>query len=140
MSNLAKNKKIASLVIPSIANFIPFVYYVSNDILKKFLNEKKATEFLIAIDEAITNIIHHQKTRFIKIEYSIINFFLRVDLINKGEYFNISKAKITVIEQPLKKRREGGMGIYLIRRFSSKIEYKYEKGVNILSLFKSIKD
>ena len=37
---------------------------------------------------------------------------------------------------PLNRRKEGGLGIYMIKQLTSKVNYKYENGMNILTIEK----
>ena len=42
------------------------------------------------------------------------------------------------LDQPLQKRRRGGLGIYMVKQYMDSIEYEYRDGQNILTLKKTL--
>ncbi len=42
------------------------------------------------------------------------------------------------LDQPLQKRRRGGLGIYMVKQYMDGIEYEYRDGQNILTLKKTL--
>ena len=59
---------------------------------------------------------------------------------DSGKPFNPLEAVSTDVTLPAEERPIGGLGIYMVRKLSKKMEYRYENGQNILTIWKDISD
>ena len=55
--------------------------------------------------------------------------------IDTGIPFNPLNAPEPVLENA-EARKEGGLGIFLVRKFSDRLQYEYTKNQNILKIYK----
>jgi anti-sigma regulatory factor (Ser/Thr protein kinase) len=96
----------------------------------------------LSVEEVFTNFVRHNaKGR------DGIDIMLRLDGANLSvaltDYdaprFDITKeAPDPGIDQPLQKRKPGGLGLYLVRKMMDRVEYRHEKGVGTVVLSKSV--
>ena len=61
---------------------------------------------------------------------------MKIILIDSGEPFNPLKRSVPDISLPVHQRQIGGLGIYLARKNTDGMEYRYEDGKNILTFRK----
>ena len=102
-----------------------------------------ANQIVLAVDEACSNSIIHQhqcdgKTN-IEVEMALEAQTVRIKIKDTGNAFPITRYKPRAINDIIRKRNKGGMGIYLIRNIMDEIEieqkadhfiYKFAKHLN----------
>jgi anti-sigma regulatory factor (Ser/Thr protein kinase) len=104
------------------------------------LKERKIKQLLLAVEEVFVNIVQHGMQgvkKPIQISCSSDEVGFIVTLKDEGIAFNplIVKIKETYLAKaPLEARKEGGLGLFFIRKFVDDLEYKYENGYNCLTL------
>lgn len=95
-------------------------------------SEEEASKIVLAVDEACTNIIKHAyhfaPDREIEIVIRPVKGSMQITVIDDGQSFNPSIAKLPDLKQHLSHYRRGGLGIYLMRTLMDKVEYKYAPG------------
>lgn len=107
------------------------------------VDAKIINQIILAVDEACTNIIKytHKYDDKNTIEVSVTNEkdAIKVIIFYKGEGFDPNKVKNPDMIEYFKNYKVGGLGIPMMRKFMSKIEYKHKKpDLNTLVLIKSI--
>ncbi len=121
---------------------------VIRDFVNKWLTERAITgvlanQIVLAIDEACANSIIHQHQcdgkSNIEIQMSLEAQTVHVEIKDTGNAFPITRYKPRAINDIIRKRNKGGMGIYLIRNIMDEIEieqkadhfiYKFAKHIN----------
>ena len=107
------------------------------------ISDIKKNELVLAVDEVCANLIIHShncnETEHFDLvvnvqERSGITF----DIIDKGMGFNIQKYKEPKLQEIIKKKQKGGVGLMLVRRIMDKIEFKHERKGNVCRLFKKM--
>ena len=63
-----------------------------------------------------------------------------IEIRDTGVPFNPRKTKTPDINRSIKKKRTGGMGIFLARQLMDGFDYKRESKQNVLTMFKTIKE
>lgn len=96
---------------------------------------------VLAIDEAISNIIEHayDAERHDKIEIAVIcgPRSMEVVIRDHGTHFDPGTIPEVDMEAHLKSRNKNGLGIFMIRQIMDEIEYSFKEGVeNVLRLVK----
>ena len=108
--------------------------------LQKFnIPENKRQELMMALDEAITNIVLHGysgKDGDIKIVIARKNEYVTVELVDSGRVFDPTTFPEPDLNVPIEERKIGGMGVLLIRKFTDGMEYYHSNGINHFILTK----
>lgn len=107
------------------------------------LSERAYYIIELSLLEICTNIIRYAyPTRkgdiFLKIWKQEGKIYLEIK--DTGVPFNPQKTKTPDINRSIKKKRTGGMGIFLARQLMDGFDYKRESKENILTMFKTIKE
>ena len=98
------------------------------DYAKKFLDETKAYEFAVAIDEFVTNVISHGKIRR---KVIIISLFYKdsemVAVIKDWSDRFIPPLVVDKKKFSFDKLEAGGLGLFLIQEFMDEIRFLYDE-------------
>ena len=100
-------------------------------------------QIVMSVDEACTNVIkytHKYNDKFkINIEVFHLDKEFKVVITYKGLEFNPNDLENPDMEEYFAKFKVGGLGIPMIKKLMTKIEYKrYKPNVNSLTLIKSL--
>lgn len=95
----------------------------------------------LALEEAIVNIIHHgygKKKGTVQIEIKAeIKGEISIAIRDQAPPFDpLTQAPLPDRRSPLETRREGGLGVHLMRQCVDEIHYRREGGDNILTFVK----
>jgi len=112
--------------------------------LISFLEQKNVKKEIIAslalaLTELCENLIKYgykEKKGDIKIQVIATNKNIKINILDKGEPFDISNYKPPDIKQNLKKGIGGKMGIKIIKLMCDKIIYNTNRGINKTTLVK----
>ena len=105
------------------------------------LHEDERQKFMMAVDEAVTNIIMYAygaKAGNIKILVSENGDEISVELIDSGREFDPTKQPEPDFDIPVEDRPPGGMGLPLIRGFANSLKYFRKNSHNHFILTKKI--
>ena len=97
----------------------------------------------LSIDEAVTNIIEHaypNKEGTIRIRATLSskgNFV--VDIMDWGKPFDPTTTEDPNTEIALNERKEGGLGIFFIKKFMDEVKYVRKDNMNLLTVARNIK-
>ena len=95
----------------------------------------------LALEESLVNIIQHaypQQPGTLEILFTQYFDYLIFTLRDQGFPFNPLLAKPKVESTSLEERKEGGLGLLLIREFMDEMHYTRQDPFNILTLVKKI--
>jgi serine/threonine-protein kinase RsbW len=106
-------------------------------------NRDAIDDMIQAVDESATNIIVHgyrDQPGHIEIEMTQEGNALVVRLRDQAPLFDPTRAPPCDVTLPLERRRFGGLGIHLTRRFTDSVTYRTtSEGGNELTLRKKVK-
>lgn len=105
------------------------------------ISRKDALEINLVLDELITNIIEHGNNgqhNTIEINFSLKNNNLIVKIIDSGRSFDPTRCRAPDTSLPLERRKCGGLGLLLVRKFCESCSYTRLQGKNIFSLTKNL--
>jgi serine/threonine-protein kinase RsbW len=84
-------------------------------------------DVIMAIDEAITNIIRHGyedcNQSIVRISMSIEDNYLKAVIKDNGKTFDITRHPDLKPEKHLKEMKKGGLGVHIIKEFIDVIDY-----------------
>ena len=111
--------------------------------VKCAMNTSSTSELVLAVNEAVTNIVEHGGVSAVKDTYSVeINSSLdevTVTIKDSGQPYDPNSLRTASNGADIKKRRpRSGMGVYLIRQLVDGIMYHRNGNENVLQLTKSI--
>ncbi len=101
-------------------------------------NQKKILEIELAAEEALVNIFKYAyKGREGDVEIicgldNNENFILEIS--DTGEPFNVLSVADPDITADISERQIGGLGVFLMKKLTESVQYRYEDNKNILSL------
>ena len=97
---------------------------------------------ILAVDEVCANIIIHsncKESEFIDMNVIYEENMLMFEIIDKSiKSFDINSYHEPEIEEIIKSKKKGGVGLMLVKRIMDKIEVDNSKGHNICRLYKSL--
>jgi len=133
MSKCIIEKKVLPADIEEMSN-------LSDLALKKLdIPETARQELMMALDEAITNIVLHGysgKKGNVKIIIDRVNDCVTVELIDSGVKFDPTRYPELDVNVPIEERKAGGMGVELVRKFTDETRYYHRDGANHFILIK----
>jgi serine phosphatase RsbU (regulator of sigma subunit)/anti-sigma regulatory factor (Ser/Thr protein kinase)/transposase len=92
----------------------------------------------LAMDEASTNVIRHaydgKTDGMIEIEGSVGPYDVTFKIRDRGKPFDFRKIKDPDLNHYVEIGRKGGLGVWLIKKVMSRVDYKSSKGVNELTM------
>lgn len=106
------------------------------------LSEKEKYDLILILEEFLTNIIKYgyqdSKEHIIIVRISLDAGEIRASIEDDGVAFNPLDSPDPDINESLEERRIGGLGIFLIRKLTKKLDYERKDGRNIISFIKNI--
>jgi len=116
-----------------------------NDVLNQYnLKDLDQNEIVLAVDEVCANVIIHssnndpQQTIELNVDHSDDKLIFEIIDSNGSSDFDINKYTGPAIDEIIKTRKKGGVGIMLVKKIMDKIEMTKSKGRNICRLYKNI--
>jgi len=103
---------------------------------------KAQMQLNVIIDELLANIICYaypdgNGSAVVRLEAE--GDFVRLDFIDSGMPFNPLEAEDPDVTLGADEREIGGLGIFMSKKLSDRMEYRREDGKNILSVWKKIR-
>ena len=112
--------------------------FVSDLCVRNSIPPETEYDLNLAMDEMITNVAKHaypeggEHQFTLQITMSNEEFVARVE--DDGMEFNPLEHPTPDLDAPLEERKEGGLGIFLIRQIMTSVEYQRVAGKNIVTL------
>lgn len=109
------------------------------------INERVAFSMNLALEEILSNIINYglkgKEDRSIIIRFSLDNNNLRVQIKDDAPEFNpLDVAIPDDLDKSVEERSIGGLGIYLVKKFTDNFTYRRNNNKNIITLTKKLED
>lgn len=126
----------------SIDNLKSIRSFVSKRLHELSISELEINMLVLAVDEICANLIIHSNNNneqqhlevAIKDEAEGVTFEIK----DQGEAFDVNSYEVPDIDEIIRSKRKGGLGLILVKRIMDKIELKKEQGQTILRLFKKV--
>ncbi|MEK7450128.1 MAG: ATP-binding protein [Planctomycetota bacterium] len=131
------------VVISSDLKFLYLTRKIILNILRKSkLSAENENKVIIAIDEAVSNVIEHshgfQRHKPIDLVINSNEKKIQITISNKGKCFNPRTVCKPDIMESIKEGKKRGLGVFLIRQVMDKVQYSFKNGQNKLILVKYI--
>jgi len=95
----------------------------------------------LILDELITNIIEHsmqEREAEIKVEIRKDNDTVFLKVTDNGPPFDPTKSSLPDTTLPLANRRCGGLGIFLVKKYSDSFDYERIDNTNVFTIVKNL--
>ena len=107
------------------------------------LSEVESNKVILAVDEVCANLmIHSNKDNpnenlelFVQDDGDKIKF----EIVDHGEAFDYTHYKSPQVDEIIKSKRKGGLGIMLVKKIMDDVEFRCEKSRNICCMTKNLK-
>ncbi len=118
--------------------------FLSESIKKYGITKMSVPDVLLAVDEACTNVIKHsykkEEDGVIILQCYVSEDKFIVKIKDWGKPFEITSIQKPDLKADYRKRKIGGLGVYLMNEIMDEIEYSFNKKKgNILTMKKSIR-
>ena len=97
----------------------------------------------VALDEILANIAHYAYAPgtgevVVRIDIDDAARVATITFIDSGMPFDPLQKDDPDITRPAEERAIGGLGIFLVKKTMDKLTYRFENGMNVLTLYKHI--
>ena len=95
----------------------------------------------VAIDELFTNVASYaypEGTGEVTVRFTCEDRLVSVTFLDRGIPFNPLERPDPDVSLPAAERKQGGLGIFLVRKTMDDVQYRFEDGRNILTILKHI--
>ena len=118
--------------------------FISRLIRQSRLQREEENKIILAVDEAVTNIIEHGYDEgaegSIEIEVEAGDAQFKIMIRDSGRVFNPESIPNPDMKEHVQRGHKKGLGIFLMRQIMDEVRYKFRDGVkNELTLVKFIK-
>lgn len=101
----------------------------------------QAHKLILAVDEVCANLIIHANhcddKSYIEFQIDFLPQQIEFTFKDKGVGFDINQYESPTLDELISTRRQGGLGLMLVKRIMDKIEFSREKNHNICRLIKT---
>lgn len=102
--------------------------------------EDDIADIRLAVDEAFTNIIKHAYDnvdgKSVKISLTHNSDTFGISLFDSGKSFSLENYEKPDIREKIKKKKRGGVGVYLIQSLMDKVTYRHDGAKNEIRMTK----
>lgn len=123
--------------IPELCQIQEVTGFVEEQLKKVLVSKEAEKKILIAVDEIFSNICHYSKATKVTVGCKVTEEEIYVFFEDDGVPYNPLKQAEPDIAVPMEQRKEGGLGIYLVKNYMDKVTYKHVNGKNHLHMEKS---
>lgn len=114
--------------------------FVARNARKHKYSSKDIEDVRLAVDEAFTNIIKHaynyNENEQVEIELEIDKDQICVSLFDQGKSFESSKYRFPDVREQIRKKKRGGMGVYLMHKLMDEVQYLQDGSTNEIKMCK----
>ena len=95
---------------------------------------KLAMKMDIVLDEVYSNIVFYSKATSVKLECSVNDREIVLQMTDNGIPYNPLEAKEPDITLAAEEREIGGLGIFITKKMMDEFDYKFENNLNCVRL------
>jgi serine/threonine-protein kinase RsbW len=130
---MASFEQTFSLHVPSSTENLALIRdFVSSIGARAGFTEPEVVRIALAVDEACANVIEHaygsDTTHEVKVHVTVDDDAVHFEIVDTGKGFDPSQIQAKDLEQLIKERRSGGLGLRLIRTIMDDVQYQIVPG------------
>lgn len=123
-------------------NLVQIRAFVTKELAGISLSEVDLNAIVLAVDEVCANVIIHSTlcnhNETLQVFAEVLPTKVIFEIIDKGTGYDITTHPMPDLEQIVKSKRKGGVGLVLVHKIMDKIEYVSGTKSNIIRLIKDI--
>lgn len=124
-----------SIVVSPYSDSMNLVYkFTDNKIKGLSLDKSIANKIMLVADEMYSNIINHSGATYAKVSLCRTDKGAILTFTDNGEAYNPLVTENPDISLSAEERESGGLGIYIVKKTASSIDYSSKDGFNILTV------
>lgn len=118
--------------------------FISNCLVEFDINSSDANLIILAVDEVCSNRIIHSnncnenENLTVSISLTKDEYGICFEIKDSGIPFNINEYHEPSIDDIVKNRIKGSLGLILVRKIMDRIEFEAQNSINICRLFKRV--
>lgn len=116
--------------------------FVTDVLHEHHVSDIETNMMVLAVDEVCANIIIHghpsDQADYVKINIDFTSEGIWFEIVDTGAAFDIMKYNEPILEDLIKNKQKGGVGIMLVKKIMDKIEFKVSAKKNTLKLYKQV--
>ncbi len=138
-------EKTFALEVPSSTENLSIIRDFISKIGERAGFDENQTAFIaLAVDEACANVIEHahkeDPTHQVTVRALLDDLKLTLEIVHGGEAFDAAAVRPKTVEELIRERRSGGLGLRIIRTVMDEVEYRIVPGKsNVLRMLKWLK-
>lgn len=117
--------------------------FVSDILIENNFPDAESNKVILAVDEICANLIIHSNDcnpkQILQLHVSYDSKQIVFEISDHGEGFDLSHYKEPSIEELIKAKRKGGVGLLLVKRIMDDIQFMQKAGKNVCRLTKYIR-
>ncbi|MDZ7719577.1 MAG: ATP-binding protein [Balneolaceae bacterium] len=133
-----ENKKKFSRSIKELENIFNFL---EGNGEKFHLGERLLHDIELSVEEIFTNMVRHNSGSSQAIEISIesVNGQILTCLTDHEEHpFDLTKTTKIDFDDYIKKKRSGGLGIFLVKQLMDEVKFEHQNGISKITIIKNV--
>lgn len=116
--------------------------FVTKVLHEHHVSDIETNMMVLAVDEVCANIIIHghstDDSNYVTINIDFTKEGIWFEIVDKGAAFDIMKYNEPILEDLIKNKQKGGVGIMLVKKIMDKIEFTAASDKNTLKLYKQV--
>ena len=132
ISYFSSSDMIATL--PNMESYSKVVTFIDERLDKLSIDPKIKGKAMIALDEIYSNIVKYSKASKAVIRLSKEENILCLQFEYDGIKFDFHDAENPDVSLPLNERKQGGLGLFIVRKTAYDVTYEYKDYINFLSV------
>lgn len=120
--------------------------FIGKNLKKHNLDDIEINMIVLAVDEVCANLIIHShdcdpnESLELNMNIDAKREGVTFEIIDRGEGFNILNYKEPTLDDIVKNKKKGGLGLMLVKRIMDSIEFKSSPKKNICKLYKKFEN
>lgn len=116
--------------------------FVTEVLHEHHVSDIETNMMVLAVDEVCANIIIHgypsDQEDYVRINIDFTKEGIWFEIVDTGAAFDIMKYNEPILEDLIKNKQKGGVGIMLVKKIMDKIEFTASAHKNTLKLYKQV--
>lgn len=117
-------------------NFDHFNDFIDKSCKDFAVSMKDSMKLKVVFDEIYSNILKYSKATYLILGISLFEGDIKLVFKYDGDDFDITKEKDPDVSLSSKERKEGGLGLFIVRKTMDKVIFKRIDGLNVLYISK----